>query len=182
MTVRKGCCMSVFYPYGPFAIETSKGLVRGGARKSFANVLEEYEEGLSKTVGCYVFSIKSSNGEKPWYVGKTEKMNFVRECFSPSKRLVVAEMLKERKKGQVQAYLLVRHTPNDKFSRATTGKHPDTEFLETMLIGAALARNPKLLNTKKTAHLRETVVPGIINSPRGQPSRPTARLKQLLDL
>jgi hypothetical protein len=45
-----------------------------------------------------------------------------------------------------------------------------------MLIGIALERNIGLMNVKKTGLLRELIVPGVVNTPPGPPSR------QILDL
>lgn len=56
------------------------------------------------------------------------------------------------------------------------------EFLETMLIGIALETNPELANIKKTNLLKEMVVPGVINSPRGNPPTRVQDLKNALGL
>lgn len=54
------------------------------------------------------------------------------------------------------------------------------DFLETMLIGPTLERNPKLLNIKKTKLLREMKVPAVMNSPRARATREVRELKKAL--
>ena len=43
-------------------------------------------------------------------------------------------------------------------------------FLETLLIGASIDKNSKLLNIQKTKFLKEMVVPGFFNSPKRRKS------------
>lgn len=51
-----------------------------GDRESIANFWDrannEAEEGLSDSVGCYIFSIRAGKGSLPWYVGMAEKQSF----------------------------------------------------------------------------------------------------------
>ena len=64
----------------------------------------------------------------------------------------------------------------------TGATHPDIQFLEAMLIGTALRRNPEVLNVSGTKLLKEMTVPGLINSPRGKPSAAVVEFKTLFDL
>ncbi len=72
--------MTKFLPYGPFELDFVDGRIALTARKAFRADLNSKKARLAEAVGCYVFSIKGGKSELPWYVGKTEKMNFVREC------------------------------------------------------------------------------------------------------
>ena len=66
--------------------------------------------------------------------------------------------------------------------RSKPGNWPDIEYLETMLIGMALRRNPDLLNVQQTRWLREMVVPGVINTRRGKPRMAETQLRQALGI
>jgi hypothetical protein len=65
-------------------------------------------------------------------------------------------------------YLIARKTPKDNFCSPSKSGYLDVEFLENMLIGLGIRRNPDLVNIKGTKLLRELNVPGIINTKQGQ--------------
>ena len=53
---------------------------------SFWSLVEsEHEEGISGSIGCYIFSIRAGKGILPWYVGLAEKQSFRKECFTSHK-------------------------------------------------------------------------------------------------
>lgn len=73
-----------FYPHGPFIIsKKSNGLILATAEylKQFWEEIDEEYPGLSCACGCYVFATRAGKGVIPWYVGKTEKQSFAKECF-----------------------------------------------------------------------------------------------------
>jgi hypothetical protein len=83
--------------------------------------------------------------------------------------------------GTPVLFLLPRLTvAGNKFSKPTKNQYRDIEFLETLLIAKALARNENLSNTKETALLRKMIVPGVINSPRGRRPRAVSELRNAL--
>jgi hypothetical protein len=166
--------------YGGFEI-IRKGNRTGEYDKTFWDQVEDVREGLSGACGCYVFALKNGASIKPWYVGKAEKQTFLKECFSPAKRLIFNDVLLE-KNGTPLLFFLPRMTPKKKFCRPTIFKTPDIRFLENMLIGMALEQNAHLSNIKQTKILREMCVPGIINSPHAAPKLPVRELRNALGL
>jgi hypothetical protein len=149
--------------------------------KSFWVKIEEKKPGLSDACGCYLFVLKNGDNLKSWYVGKAERQAFRQECFSAAKRLIFNDILIE-KNGTPLLFFLPRMTNKNKLCKPTVWKYGDIEFLETMLIGIALEENPELANIKKTKHLREMRVPGVINSPHAAPTLPVRDLRNALGL
>jgi hypothetical protein len=150
--------------------------------KNFWKQVSDSNENLPEACGCYVFALQNGNNIVSWYVGKTEKCTFEKECFQATKINYYNEVLVDRK-GTPLLFLLPRLTKSRmKFSKPTKGSYRDIDFLETMLIGMALERNRDLMNVKKTKLLRELVVPGIINTPPERPSRPVLDLQNALGM
>jgi len=167
--------------YGGFEI-LRKPNGHGLFNSEFWKTVESNEAGLSSACGCYVFAIRNAGNFKPWYVGKTERRTFRNECFEPTKINYFNEALANRK-GAAILFLLARLTASKKkFSKPTGGSYHDVDFLESMLIGKALEKNPDLLNVRKTKLLRDMQVPGVINSPLGPPTLPERELKKALAL
>ena len=48
------------------------------------------------------------------------------------------------------------------------------------MIGAALDKNPKLLNVKKTKFLREMCVPCLLNTPKKKPNQSETEFKKAI--
>lgn len=136
-------------------------------------------EELSAGIGCYVFSVRAGRGTLPWYVGLAERQSFRKECFTHHKITHYNNAIAARK-GTPLLTLVAKYTPGGKLVRPTGGRHRDVQHLETMLIGNCLGRNGKLLNVKDTKLLREMVVPGLLNSPKGKPSAPIQAFKALI--
>jgi hypothetical protein len=137
---------------------------------------------LPDACGCYIFAMQNGKNIVAWYVGKTEKQTFYKECFGATKINYYNEILLEHN-GTPLLFLLPRLTnAGIKFARPTVCRYPDVDFLEKLLISRALERNPELVNRKATKLLREMVVPGVINSPRGAPPRSVLDLQNALGL
>lgn len=152
--------------------------------KTFWSQISEKDEtaNLPSACGCYLFALKNGNNLTPWYVGKTEKRTFQEECFQAAKIVYYNEVLVDHS-GKPILFLLPRLTNlGKKFSKPTRVGYSDINFLETMLIGMALEKNPSLLNIKKTKLLRQMEVPGIVNSPQAAPTIPVRRLKNALGI
>ena len=151
------------------------------ASKLFFRDLDAEVPGLSKACGCYVFAMRSARGTTPWYVGKAEKTEFGTECFNASNRVTYFNFTRERK-GTPLLLLIARMTPKGRFAKPYTNGTPDVDFLETLLIGAALTRNPGLLNVKKTRLFKSLKVPGFINAVEPPFSSSTEALRSTLGL
>jgi len=154
-----------FEIYGPYVVPRNGRWVSRSRRdkRQFWQAVEEDVKGLSTACGCYVFSIRG----RAWYVGLAECRSFLDECFSGHKVLQYNEAL-QSVNGNPSLYFIPKITPSSRFARPSVNGHRDIQFLENMLIGIALRRNPELQNIRGTKMLREMNVPGILNTHRGQ--------------
>ena len=98
------------------------------------------------------------------------KQPFYKECFGHQKINIYNTALTEYSKATPYLYLIARKTPSNAFCSPGKNGYHDIEFLENMLIGLGVNRNPELANIKGTKLLRELNVPGIINTQKGQGS------------
>jgi hypothetical protein len=176
-----------FKIYGPFSMpRTHRGLITTGAKlkRGFWQEVDEAVDELSEACGCYVFAISPpGGGAKPWYVGMTGRQGFQRECFQSHKINLYNNALAEYERGIPQLYLIAKLTTSKKtFAKPRSNGHGDVEKLEEVLIGIAYARNQNLLNIRGTAFLRDVVIPGVMNTPPGNPGVAAGELKRLLGL
>lgn len=149
-----------FRVYGPFELPRQKsGLVAADAasRRTFWAVIEDASPGLTQACGCYVFAIKAARGIKPWYVGKSEKQPFRKECLTPHKINHYNDGTVPRR-GRPLLYLIAQVAPSGRFRKPTSTKRPAIAAL-------ALTKNSELLNVSGTRMHRELVVHGVLNSP-----------------
>jgi len=151
---------------------------KGALREFWSYVDESYGDSISCAVGCYVYSIRAGKGILPWYVGLAEKQVFSDECFSTSKLNYYNDAIAARK-GTPELFLIIRTTEGGKISKPTVNEYKDVQTLESMLIKTCIDRNPELYNIKETKYLREMVVPGYLNNPKG---RDTKRIKELQEI
>jgi len=167
--------------YGEFEIprgKTSRIDANKATLKEFWETIDSRYPGLSDACGCYIYSIRG----KVWYVGMASKQSFRKEAFTSHKLVKYNEALSEVS-GNPQLILLARLTNTGRFSNPSSNGHRDIELLENLLIGSAIARNPKLLNIKNTKHLNDMEVPGVINTKQGVSRRKSVQaLKQSLGL
>jgi hypothetical protein len=167
--------------YGGYEIERKPNRL-GVFDKAFWDRVREDKANLPEACGCYVFALQNGNNIRPWYVGKTEKRTFQKECFQSGKIVIYNEVLANLR-GISLLFLLPRLTKSmTKFSKHTKSGYRDVDFLETMVIGMALERNGKLANARKTKFLRKMKVPGVINSPQARPKRSVSALRKTLGL
>lgn len=155
-----------FAVYGPFELpRKNRCLVTRDARKkrSFWETVNEADDGLADACGCYAFSIPG----RPWYVGLAEKQSFRDECFTPQKITNYDSALSQGK-GRPMLLLIAKFTPSDWWAKPSKKGQRDIQMLETLLIGMAVTRNPKIENIRGTKPLRELNVPGVLNSRKGQ--------------
>ncbi len=171
-----------FVVYGPYDLERdSKGWISKRSNGHFWEEIEDEVPGLSTACGCYVFRVAAGGGSKPWYVGKSEKQPFKTECFSISKMNKYNEISSTRKRGRPQLILLAQVTGKDTFRKPTTGERPFIQALESMLIGKAFEKNPRLLNIQGTRKAQKLVVKGFLNTSRLARGGPAKILRDTLE-
>jgi hypothetical protein len=73
-------------------------------------------------------------------------------------------------------------TETDRFQKPTQNKSQEIEFLENYLFILGLKRNKHLKNEKGTKHLREIIVPGILNTEQGTTNTTSKKLKKLFGI
>jgi hypothetical protein len=158
--------------HGPFELKRSKGFKNKKvgvdytkeAKKEFWNIVGNRVPDLPSACGCYLFAIKASKGIKPWYVGLAEKQIFQKECFGLQKINIYTTVINKCGKGTPILFLIAKRTNKGKFVNPSKNGHKDIQYLETILIGTAMEKNPNLMNIKKTKYLKEMCVPGLINT------------------
>ncbi len=178
----------MFYEtYGEFAVPrkpTPKGKVFDDSKKvlnDFWDVVDHEIPGLSKARGCYIFAIKAGRGIKPWYVGQTKK-TFRDECFQPQKKAHYNNVINDTAKGTPVMLLVARHTSEKKTKLSKTLPVKEADFVEQLLISSALSANSDLVNTKNTRYIKKIKIPGLLNSPPGNPGGKASLLRSVLGI
>jgi len=164
-----------FDMFGPFELTRTGGSI--GSRQTAlwgavrdASEMYEYERtGLERAIGCYAFGLKNGDSLKPWYVGMTiAERGFRGEVLQKHKLQHYNEAMNGRH-GTPLLFLMPLLTPEGRFSSNRSSNKPLIEWVEKMLFGVALRRNPDCRNQRNTKNLRQVVVHGIFNSrPRGR--------------
>lgn len=171
-----------FQAFGPFEIPRDTPRVvasDSGALRGFWESAEETAPGISEACGCYVFTLKAPRGSRPWYVGKSEKQSFRRECFAPHKINHYHRAIAERK-GKPELIFLAEVTPAGKLKSPTVGKRAAISALEGILIGMAVQRNPNLLNMRGAKMWKDLEVHGFLNTSRKAQSGAAGYLRHIL--
>lgn len=172
-----------FFPHASIELpRSSNGLIESDKKlqAEFWDCVDgEVEEGLSGAIGCYIFSIRAGKGILPWYVGLAIKQSFRKECFTSHKLLHYNNAIAGRK-GTPLLTLVPKYTPSGRLVGPTGSRHRDIEFLEAMLISSCLRRNKDLRNKKDTKLLKEMVVPGLLNTPKGKEPLSTVSFRLLI--
>ncbi|HEY5711739.1 MAG TPA: hypothetical protein VIT38_07575 [Allosphingosinicella sp.] len=165
-----------FDMYGPFEIARDNGCVPSrqpamwGKVRNVCSSFDYDEVELERAIGCYAFGLRYGDTFQPWYVGMTiAERGFRGEVFQPHKRRHYDAVIGERKGAPIM-FLMPLLTPEGRFSRDRGTNKPLIEWVEKMLFGVALKRNPKCRNQRDTRFLRNVVVHGVFNSrPPGKP-------------
>jgi hypothetical protein len=173
-----------FEIYGPFAVPKLREAARPQDLNLFWTAVEDADEGLSWSIGVYVFSTVHGETLTPWYVGKTSaNRGFRGELFQDHKisHYVSARQLK---KGMPVLHLVSRiHPVRGTFSRRSDRAQREIDLLETAVIAMALKANPYVRNSKKTWFNRTCHVPGLLGQPsRGRRPASVASLRRALQL
>ena len=161
--------------YGGFPI-TRKPNRHGLFNNDFWNQVTETDETLPTACGCYIFALQNGGNIVTWYVGKTEKRTFYKECFEATKINYYNEIRRPQRGADIVPLAAVDQL-GEKFSKPTRSGYCDIDFLEILLSGMALEQK-NLANIKKTKLLREMIVPGVINSPQARPTGPVIDLRK----
>ena len=143
-----------------------------GVRRVDRDRLDSFWEraGYSREFGCYLFGMQHGHAFTPFYVGKTARQQFERECFTAHKRTYFNEVLAADRGRRRPVLLLVVRT------RRHRGRpEKDIDRMETWLIAQAKSVNPKLKNKSKVRP--ETW--GIAGVVRSDGRRPTAAARIL---
>ena len=111
-----------------------------------------FKDGL----GCYIFSIKWYGKILPWYVGKTEKQTFAKECFHPHKFSKYSKVFTD-KNGIPMLTLIAKI----KEKQLGLSKQPSgIAELEEMLIRVCAIQNRDLSNIITAATVKKLQVEG----------------------
>ena len=172
-----------FFPHESIEMpRQASGLIaadKASLNSFWANLDARLEGEVSEGIGCYIFSVRAGRGVLPWYVGKAEKQSFRSECFAAHKLNHYNNIVASRR-GTPLLTLVAKYTPTDRLVKPGNSDHRDISFLETMLISAAIRRNPEVFNVRDTKLLREMTVPGMLNTPPGKAHSSVASFRDLM--
>lgn len=168
--------------FGGFKIPrkpNKRSIVDTRDRYDFWHEVQAAKTGLPWARGCYVFALRMRGGALiPWYVGKTCRQGFMHECFESHKLVHYNEVIASSA-GVPLLYFIARTTPGGKFK--TTLSSRESTYLETLLIGMGLQRNPHLKNVSGTKFLKELHVPGLVNSRKTPRRGPASEIVSMFD-
>nr|WP_199045497.1 hypothetical protein [Dyella sp. ASV24] len=169
---------------GPFEIPRH-GKKRNITKESLVQLsaqMEEREEGLSESCGCYVFAKRAGGGITPWYVGQACKRPMLKEALNPDNITKYNGVLDDDK-GTPLLFVIPARTRGGKLRKrpaSEKGGLPSITFLEKWLIAAAIEKNPDLVNNKETRFLRDLHVVGIFNPKQGESTTASKDLRRAL--
>jgi hypothetical protein len=172
-----------FFPHESVEVPRQKsGLIaadRNTLNLFWAELDAQLGQEVSEGIGCYVFSVRAGRGVLPWYVGKAERQSFRSECFAAHKVNHYNNIIASRR-GTPLLTLIAKYTPTNRLVKPGSSDHRDIDFLETMIISAAIRRNPDVFNIRDTMLLREMTVPGMLNTPRGKAHGSVAAFREVM--
>ena len=153
--------------HGPYWLARRHGLIAATAddKREYWEWVEEYVPGLSDACGCYVFTINAGRGRLPWYIGKSERRSFKKECLDHHK-INHYNTATAQRQGTPELFFVPQLTSTGKFRKPTQSNNGRKAIvaLELLLIGIAHVRNPNLLNIKGVKMYRDLEVAGFLNS------------------
>lgn len=166
----------IFSVYGPFDIpvtkENSARCIRTNNIKQFWDAVDQAEDNLGNSYGCYVFMQNSGRKSMPWYVGKTTN-SFKKEAFTDNKRNKYHDALARTQKSKPQMFFIVQEYGYKSDKNAI-------DELETYLIRAAYKVNNSLINMRKTDY--KWRIRGVMNCTRGEHCDASAAFNAALKL
>jgi hypothetical protein len=171
----------IYEPVGPVQIPTNDaGSIDAknvGRRGNFWDQLDERYPKLSTAKGIYAFCAQTGTRYRPWYVGKTNGFKGFRgEVFGAHKLLHYNLVIHDHYQNRFTPvfFFLVRKTEGGKLSWRPPPK--ELEFVEKLIIGRALERNPDLRNIAETKYLRGLTVYGVTH---GRQDRSSMEFKKV---
>lgn len=164
--------MATFVVNGPYDVSVTKVKVGRRIAKNDGRGFWNAHGSIKSECGCYIFAFRSGRGYTPVYVGKATK-SFGQEVFTPHKYEKYNSGLGDRKRGTPVFFFvsLIR-------TKGAVNKSAIDE-VESYLIQASLAENPKLLNVQK-ARIASWSINGIIRSRQGKPSKAATELRSCI--
>ncbi len=172
----------LFTIHGPFEIPRNEdGIISrsNDSKKIFWKIVDQAEDNLSGACGCYLFAVKHGPTAKPWYVGMASRRSFMRECLGSHQLNIYNEIIASQK-GYPFLFLIAKRTERHKFAKPSKTKQRAINWLESFLISIGVEKNKNLCNISKTKLLRNLVVPGILNTPKGPNTISEKKFKQTL--
>ncbi len=170
--------MTVFNPYGPFQVPV-RHLPRGRVIATDEVIREWWHssglpDGIALACGLFVFAMRAGSHYVPYYVGRTSRQGFARECFTPHKRNKYNHALALQ--GGTPVLCLIAHPKR-------RGPINNTAIcsLEIELIKHAHRCNPNLLNERLLEALPAWTVAGVLRS-NDHPTESASKLKQILGM
>lgn len=133
------------------------------SKRNFWKEVDDSVAGLKGAAGCYVFALFNNRTAMPWYVGKAERQSFEKEVFALHKVHHYNEVLASHG-GAPYVFLIPRMTNGGRLCKPSKAENDPIRLLETLLIGMALRRNPKLRNIRDASLLRKLHIKGVLNS------------------
>jgi len=106
------------------------------------------------------------------YIGLAARQSFERVCFAPQKINNYNDDALAGTRVRPLLFLIAKRTRILRFARPSRNnqQHADIVYLEKLMIGMGLEKNPQLKNIANTRLLRGMCVPCLINAPQGRPS------------
>jgi hypothetical protein len=164
-----------FDVFGPFDIACKKKpniqLPHDNATKvQFRQALNTVQADLANASGVFVLYADAGKGYQPWYVGQTTAQGFAKEIYgAPIHKFgsaVASAYSPSNKNVKFCALLFAAMTPKKKF-KALKPQDSVIDFVESLMIGMALEKNPAIVNIQHASMLKKLTIPGILGSAHG---------------
>jgi len=173
---------------GPFPIDITSTAAPGrlplqvdvGTR--FWTTAEHECPGIRSGKGVYIYTLLYRNGEKPWYIGKTDTGNQDFQKRISAEAFLLNELVNsERSARKLRLWLYVKRTAGGSVSSAAP-QRDEIVWLEERLIEFGKKRNKHLLNTHIAAFIAQIEVPGFYNDAQGAPRSNVREFKKVMGL
>ena len=142
--------------------------------KEIAKTESEFGDFLNRN-GVYIFSIRAGRGCKPWYVGKSEKSNFLGEAFNTRNRTALNDLIMSRK-GTLEISFVTQEYVRGKPNARNIGE------IEYLLIGHAAERNSDLLNVQNKYQSDDFSIKNVYNDGKKAKTKAEKEFRALMGL
>ena len=164
--MRPMSCYEIFGPFELPLLPVGAVLdVSQAALERFWAAVNGREGGLAEAYGCFVFSVRGRNwrNELPWYVGRADRKPFLATCLDQTHLAAYAAVLAEIQHGSAYLHLVSLMTSAGRFGRLGRGTQQEIGFVESLLTGAALGRNPRLGFSQELIPSCTVSIPGLLS-------------------